>query len=490
MPRLRRPRLSFSLRALWVLVTLAALASAGAIRWQDAGQEFARQQAYCDDLIQTLGGERTLWIDAEVGVFCGSYSRPDGLEFVHESCAPTWATMYRKGLREITSVSVTHAKWNEIPDSPVRLAVFQRLSRLHSLRRLSIHIEGLNARELLPLAELSNIEEVRLEGLDDDTADEMLQILGRMSKLRELSIEFSFESFGQVNFPEELEFLSLRATAPAGRSPRSAAAPTSTSDDTHVDEQPPIDDEDRYFTDGRIPTIGLSYKGFAHLGRLPELRKLELGNAIILDAGLESLVSIRELRFDQCRIARAGYAGLAACREIVDLDMILTEVSNEAAAAIGHLPRLRKLFIFNSITDQQLAQICEQGRIEELTLCDVGELTKDGLKPLAKLPIASLSVSIHENPGPELLAGLSVVHSLRQLEIHTHDSTFAFLPALEKIKQLEELQLPGAKIPPKQLAGLLRALPNTKVGLGYGVNIDDALSEPDVEETTDVAESE
>ena len=210
MPRLWLPRLRFSLRALWAVVTLAAVASAGVIHWRDVGQDFARQQAYCDELVHTLGGDHTLWIDREVGVFCGSYSRPDGLEFVHEERSRSWATLYRSDLREITSVSVSYATWNELPDSPVRAAVFGRLAHLHTLRRLSIDIEKLSASDLLPLVELPNVEAVTLRGLDLGSADAALAVLGRMSRLHELEIEFSVDAIGAINSPEQLELLASR----------------------------------------------------------------------------------------------------------------------------------------------------------------------------------------------------------------------------------------------------------------------------------------
>ena len=417
MSLLRLPRLSYSLRALWVVVTLSALVAAGALRWRDAGEEFARQQAYCDDLVRTLGGTETLWIDKEVGVFCGVYSRPQGLEFVCEKRSPCWATMYRSDLREVTAVDVSYATWNSLSDSPVRAAVFRRLARLHSLRRLSININKLTEPDLLPLVELPNVEQITLHVLDQASADAVLAILGRMPTLREIDVQFSSAAINAINSPEQVEFLASHTEKLADGSSNKSAAKISPTGDGEEDEFLPSDDDDRgTFAVGRMPVIGLSARGFAHLRRLRDLQSLSLGNAVILDDGLAALASVKELYLSQCRIARAGYAGLAGCRQLVELNLISTDLPDEAAAAIGTLPNLRKLSLFEDVTDQQLAQICGQHRLEDLSLWNVNKLSPDGLKPLRDSPIKRLHVEIGHETAPQFLSQLSMVSTLRELE--------------------------------------------------------------------------
>ena len=115
-------------------------------------------------------------------------------------------------------------------------------------------------------------------------------------------------------------------------------------------------------------------------------------------------------------------------------------------------------------------------------------MSQDGLKPLRTLPIRRLFISIGKNANPEMLEELSTVPALRKLEISAHDPTFAFLPNLADLNQLEVLRISGTELPPKRLAKLRHTFPNAKVSVGYTARIGNEPPAPDIEDDAESAD--
>ncbi len=361
MPRSRW--LKFSLRSLLILVMLAGLASAAAVKWVDYGHRFERQQRFCDQLIHDLGGTRTLWIERDVpvrGFRCGTYSRPEGLEFVVDRRTTGLARLYSGGLREVAEVYVSYAPWNaKRGSSEKRADIIRRVASLDSLREIHLNVEYITADELAPLAALTELKKVTLHTLDPESADAALALLGRFPALEELSIDLGNWLLHDIRSQEQIEALSRLVSADNGPV-KVRAIPAGDEDDEEV--EPGAENLDAWLKNydptvqRYVSTRGITAKGLAELGRSSSLQKLELRNAVLLDDGLKALASLRELTL-QCRIASAGYAGLAACNQLRALHISFADFESAGAAAIGSLPKLQELVANGPMNDAMLRNL-------------------------------------------------------------------------------------------------------------------------------------
>ena len=100
---------------------------------------------------------------------------------------------------------------------------------------------------------------------------------------------------------------------------------------------------------------------------------MHLGNAVILDGGLGRSTRSQSWGYFSVGFRGPGTPGWPVAA-LVELDISMSNLSDAAAAAIGALPQLRKLSLFDGVTDRQLAAICGQHGIEELSLWNVARI--------------------------------------------------------------------------------------------------------------------
>lgn len=192
--------------------------------------------------------------------------------------------------------------------------------------------------------------------------------------------------------------------------------------------------------------------GLAFLAGLSGLRRLELSDVELGQAGLQHLRGLTELRVLVLRdgaLTDAGLASLAGLTELEELDLAA-----------------------NELTDRGLASLVGLRRLERLVLRYNPEIAGAGLASLASLPrLARLDLeglSLEE----EHLASLSQLSALRELDLSGCGGINArSLGFLEPLQGLEKLTLRGAELDAEALAVLARlpALASLDLGEAWGL---------------------
>jgi hypothetical protein len=105
-------------------------------------------------------------------------------------------------------------------------------------------------------------------------------------------------------------------------------------------------------------SLQLTDSGLLHLKRMPQLRELQIDGwkGQLTDAALAAtLPHLRELRtFNACwqqNISDAGFAHLASCEQLVDVNLLGTHAGDQTLAALAHKPHLRQLQTGRAVTD-------------------------------------------------------------------------------------------------------------------------------------------
>jgi hypothetical protein len=189
--------LRYSLRACFAFVTALSLF----FGWYfNRDRAFEKQQQICADLIASLGGKQVLWLGPEHPRECGTYDRPECLEFVVEKL-DTWRSIfYRDGLREITGIQITdptyhhsftHAMWRE--------ATWREIVKLTSVRKINLECSIVDVEGIAQLRELPNLTSLGLECVV--LSDECLRSIGQLRTLEELEITQTRTTFFRYDEP-------------------------------------------------------------------------------------------------------------------------------------------------------------------------------------------------------------------------------------------------------------------------------------------------
>lgn len=202
----------------------------------------------------------------------------------------------------------------------------------------------------------------------------------------------------------------------------------------------------------REPLIGLLsavYRGDDSAGLLAKttgqpLEKLDDQYRQFLNVTDETLAStidhprIRSLFLARTSVTDAGLARLAACTNLVRLDLSLTAATDQGLKSFSGAGGLTQLLLAGTkITDASLPLVATFKNLEDLDL-------------------AGLAIS------DEGLASLSELRKLKELRLDGTPITDAGLMHLRGLKQLESLSREGTKVTPEGLKKLKASLPKLK----------------------------
>ena len=148
----------------------------------------SEEEQSCHDLVHRLGGDQAILIRREVRLICGTYPRPEGVEFVTEASKTG-------GSRRVTGVSISRPSNPELPPDVWRNLVMQAIVDLPSLRQVSISSEILGDADISQLKKSLSLRELRL---CCPITDSGLGEIGEMHKLKSIAID----SFGQPRFTD------------------------------------------------------------------------------------------------------------------------------------------------------------------------------------------------------------------------------------------------------------------------------------------------
>jgi hypothetical protein len=239
------------------------------------------------------------------------------------------------------------------------------LSRLRRLRRLSLRECGLDAAGVLAIGELHGLTRLDLD-CNDGVGD------GGVAALRTLTA---------------LHALSL-ADCPNLRGHGLAALSTLTCLQS-------LDLSDRAFPNSKR----LSAAGFAAVGRLASLRRLDVGLCGFGDAHVAALVALTGLTYLSAHhsddLTCAGAAALAvACPAIQHLDLHRsTYLGNQGVVALARLPRLQHLALHGC---RGVGDPAINGLAEAATALTWLGLSDTGVRSLA--PLRALQHLVHVQP--------------------------------------------------------------------------------------------
>jgi beta-lactamase regulating signal transducer with metallopeptidase domain/Leucine-rich repeat (LRR) protein len=177
--------------------------------------------------------------------------------------------------------------------------------------------------------------------------------------------------------------------------------------------------------------------GLANLTKLRSLKKLQIGSSQVTDKGLSYLSQIKTLeRLDlpqrDQRITDIGFAHLGKLPNLKILHVSRAHYAD---------PKKNKEYY----TDKGLAELAKCRSLEELSIGSIG-ITDAGMEHIAKLTnLKMLNLFGCDNVTNAGLAKLTALKSLRNLYIHDANLSIAGLNSLKPMPNLTNLKVSGIK---------------------------------------------
>lgn len=372
--RPRRRRLTLSLRALILLVVVVAC-------WLAWVTNRARHQARV--LAAMKGWDQSLKVKWE---FDYEYSADTRLGAPPpKPPGPAWLRKWVGDdyFREVRYVTLGDMFQTGRPNGPeVAQADAEKLRLVASLRTLEslgLHEMAINDAGLAPLANLTHLERLRIDGCYNLTDNALAHLegleslesveirfspitdrsfvhLAKLPRLRELILDFhdgGGEGIGHLRSMRSLESLELSG--------------------------PSISDD-----------------ALLHIAGLPRLRDIVIHGGKFTDRGLEHIARIQNLRIlilSDGKFTDRGFAHIARAQNLRELALGECSISEVGLQQLSALKKLEKLDIYPAqpLTDRIIEPIQQLRALEMLTLGDPedqgSKLTAEGLSQLArKLP--------------------------------------------------------------------------------------------------------
>lgn len=183
----------------------------------------------------------------------------------------------------------------------------------------------------------------------------------------------------------------------------------------------------------------------ALLVTLPKLGDVDLIKSEITDAALKTLAgcdTVRQIRIARTKVTDAGIQSLEAAKQLELLDLLeCSLLTNDCAASVGKLTKMRNVRLPNAVDDSGLAQLTNLKNLVALGLqyCRVGP---EGIKHLVGLKeIKEMNLygaSKVDDQVIELLAQLPKLQKLRARETSIRGENAA---AFAEMKALRDLDL-------------------------------------------------
>ena len=229
--------------------------------------------------------------------------------------------------------------------------------------------------------------------------------------------------------------------------------------------------------------------GLAHVGRLVQLRRLNLTLTPVTDDSLAALAGLTRLEIFSLASTRCtgrGFRALGALQELRNLNFHYTPVDDEGLQEISRLTQLERIEIVHTqftdagavhlakitglrrlqlgsrkATGASVASVAKLPVLRELDLHD-GQATAEGVRHAAG--ISSLRVlRIYGAIGDAGAAPLSRLVGLEELVVPNCGITDASVETLTTLKKLRRLELSGNKFSEAAVARLSAALPQCQI---------------------------
>lgn len=228
-----------------------------------------------------------------------------------------------------------------------------------------------------------------------------------------------------------------------------------------------------------LASSSLTTSEMKYLAGLPHLHTLSLRNtrvsnrgvvsraAVVSDDGykfLGTLKSLRTLDLDSTEVTAPAYQGIDRLHE---LSLAFTKVDDKGLTALGRMPHLKSLVIYNTdVTDAGLKWLTQCPKLEDLNAGSVDQIGSEGIAAIAQL--SSLrSLRLHRNDLSKAnLAPLANLKKLETLILSDTRLTDAHLRQLHGLKQLKSLDLWGMRLDQDAMKALRAALPNCEIKPG------------------------
>jgi len=144
---------------------------------------------------------------------------------------------------------------------------------------------------------------------------------------------------------------------------------------------------DQYALRVNLTHYCLSSSQMAQLGRLPDLKVLDLSRAKLPPEGIAALKgkALEELSLQGTHLTNAG-AVLPSMNHLARLDLSETPIGDETVAALRHAPALKWLDLHDTgITDNALSSLAQMP-VLECTAVSGEKITDEGLRKLTSAP--------------------------------------------------------------------------------------------------------
>ncbi|HJT36156.1 MAG TPA: hypothetical protein VJ783_29310 [Pirellulales bacterium] len=211
---------------------------------------------------------------------------------------------------------------------------------------------------------------------------------------------------------------------------------------------------------------GANDDDLAHLGRLRNLRCLELRDATVNDLGLAALADLRrleQLTVHSTRVTGSGFGALACLPRLNTLDLAGSGITDDGLVAIGGLRSLLFLNLqFTPLTGTGLRQLVALRHLRSLRLATT-EIGDRGLSTLPKLPRLEFLDASDTRVTQASLGALASLVELRELNLSkTKVASLEWLD-LDRLSRLERLDIDQAWVPDSERDRVEFARPELRI---------------------------
>lgn len=179
-----------------------------------------------------------------------------------------------------------------------------------------------------------------------------------------------------------------------------------------------------------------------HLGRLKNLRYLDISQTMISDAGLvhiEGLMQLKTLDFHLTQVTDIGLKHLIQLNELKNLNLSNTQITDTGLESIGLLTKLKDLDLsWTQITGVGLKHFIALSHLQKLCLSHtkIAGAGLEQLKGLEELQILYLSGTQIGDEGLQYIKGLDHLIKLNLDQTPITDAGLKYLSGLTQLTQL------------------------------------------------------
>ena len=218
-----------------------------------------------------------------------------------------------------------------------------------------------------------------------------------------------------------------------------------------------------------VRALPLSEAALARIGRLTQLRQLDLFESAVTDAGVAHLKNLRGLQVLSLQRTRAGDGALvhvAGFERLVHLNLSDTRVTDDGMSAVRSLHQLNELYAAGTRLTGRFATHLQELELKSLIIGNMRTIDEEGFRHIAALPhLESLKMSVM--PVPDAWFRSFASHpALQVLRIDRIDISDAVIPHLAAIPMLREASLSHTGITAAGIAELRQAKPDCRI-LGW-----------------------